>query len=544
MRTRSAIALLPIIAMACSDGADTLNRRDTPDEPGVVNGNSVDGELVISPQVVRLTNLAYTRSIRDLFPGVTIPDLPLPAAPDGVVYDNNAIAQAPTPSLVAAYQTNAVTVAQAVTSNLGKVLPCAANVDDACAQTYVSDLASRAYRHPLREDEKSRLLQSWSGLRAKYDPPTSIGIVVQGILQAPAFLYAIEQGKAIEGSSTLVRLTGNELATRMALLFWSSIPDSDLRSVADNDALLSVATIESQARRMLADPRAHDSVAHMHYQWLRFSKMEKLVKDSTLFPSWNDTVAQSMRESTAKFVDHVFWEENSLQAFFTDKHGFVNASVAPFYGLSGVTGTDLSIRDLDPSQRGGILTQPGLLAAFGNEREESPVFRGVFVLDRLLCAPPPPAPPDVKNTPPAPTNVETTTTRERFQAMHEIGACAGCHKVIDGVGFGFEHYDAVGKWRDIEGGKPVDATGEIHGTDVDGPFNGIPDLNSKLAKSDRAAMCVAKNWLQYGMGVDPAAASQEVVTPLFTKFKEKPTFSELLVALTKSSTFRYRTVAQ
>lgn len=539
------VLVLPLFVAACTgiigggeDDSTGSSGRGAADAP------SVNGQIVVTPQVVRVTSLAYTNSVRDLFPGVTIPALTLPTAPTSVVYDNNAVAQAPTATLIQAYQANGQTIANAVVANLGKVLPCSSSaVDDACATTYLVDLSSRAYRHPLRDDERARLTTAWQSLRAVNDVPTSIGAVIEGILQAPSFLYQIEEGAPVEGNLNVARLTGNELATRLATLFWASIPDAPLRAVGDDDRILDPDELDAQARRLLDDPRAHESVAHMQYQWLRFSLLEKIKKDTTLFPTWSDTTAATMREATVRFADHVFWEEGNFAALFTDNHAFVNDLIAPYYGLNGGGGAALTMMTVPSSQRSGLLTQVGLLSAFGHETMESPVLRGVFVLDRLLCSPPPPPPPDVKNTPPAATNVETTTTRERFQALHEQGSCAGCHKLIDGVGFGFEHFDAVGKWRDVEGGKPVDATGTLAGTgDVDGPFVGVGELSAKIARSQRSSFCITRNWMQYALGIDASAATEELVKPLQADLGATPAFRNLLLAIVKSSAFRYRTV--
>jgi hypothetical protein len=510
--------------------------------PGT-NPTSVDGEVILSPQVLRLTNLAYTNTVHDLFPAVTLPALQLPAASTAVVYDNNAVVQAPTAGLVQAYQLNAAAISAAVLGNLQAVLPCqVAALDDACATKYLTGLASRAYRHPLRAEESARLTTAFKSVRGSSDIPTSIGVMIEGILQSPSFTYQLEEGTPVDGKPALARLTGNELATRLATFLWASVPDAELRAVADDDRLLQPEILDAQARRLLNDPRAHSSVAHMQYQWLRFSLLEKIKKDPTMFPTFTEATATAMRDSTLRFVDHVFWEEESLSALFEDPHAFVDADLAPYYGVPAPSTSGLTMTTVGGGQRGGLLTQVGLLSAFGHEQMESPVLRGVFVLDRILCSPPPPPPPDVKNSPPAPGSGDTSTTRDRFTTIHEQGSCAGCHKLIDGVGFGFEHYDAVGKWRDTEGGKPVNSTAELIGTDIDGAFDGIPSLNGKLAKSTQVGKCITKNWLQYGLGIDPSAATDPFVTKVHDGLDTTPTFRELLLVVVKSATFRYRTV--
>ncbi len=551
---RSTLArLLPLavpLAVAACTGVigggtdDTIVSGADAGADGATSPRAVDGQLVVSPQVLRLTNLAYTNSVHALFPDFVLPALTLPSPSTAVVYDNDAVVQAPTATLIEAYQANANAIAALVSANLGVVLACAvASVDDTCALAYLADLSSRAYRHPLRPEESARLGAAWQTLRASNDIASSIGVVIEGILQAPAFLYQIEEGTPVAGKPELARLTGNELAARLATFLWASLPDAALRAVADDDRLLQPEVLDAQVKRLLDDPRAHASVAHMQYQWLRFGLLEQLKKDPTMFPTWSDATAKAMRDSTVRFVDHVFWEEGTFASLFTDTHAFVDDTLSPYYGLPAVGGSGLTQVTTDSAQRGGILTQVGLLAAFGHERMESPVLRGVFVLDRILCSAPPPPPPNVKNTPPAAAGGDTSTTRDRFQSLHELGDCAGCHKLIDGVGFGFEHYDAVGAWRDSEGGKPVDATGAILGTqEIDGPFDGIVALNKKLATSDRAARCITKNWLQYGLGIDQEIATDDLVAPVRAGLGGAPTFRELVLQVVKSAAFRYRTV--
>jgi hypothetical protein len=322
------------------------------------------------------------------------------------------------------------------------------------------------------------------------------------------------------------------------------MPDRALRAAADDGTLADGAVLEAQARRLLADPRARAAVAHMQEQWLRFDKMRGMRKNAGLFPEFDDAMAAAYYESAARFADHAFWEEGSLQALFTDGHVFVNEPLARVYGLPGVSGDALRMVDANPAQRVGVLTQAGLLAAFGHETRESPVLRGVFVLDRILCSPPPAPPPDVANTPPeTPAGAPPATTRELFAQLHESGSCAGCHRVIDGVGFGFEHYDALGRWRDLEAGKPVDATGEIMGTrEIDGPFDGALELARRVADSRTAQACVTGKWAQYALNLDPTMVTEDVVRPLKGEATQRFDLRELLVRLATSATFCYRKV--
>ncbi|MEY4576855.1 MAG: hypothetical protein RL701_1558, partial [Pseudomonadota bacterium] len=206
-------------------------------------------------------------------------------------------------------------------------------------------------------------------------------------------------------------------------------------------------------------------------------------------------------------------------------------------------GGGLKLTAADPAQRSGILTQAGLLAAFAHETTDSPILRGVFVMDRLLCAAPPPPPPGVTGS-----IIETTvstmpmTTRDRFALTHEQGTCATCHHSIDGFGFGFSHYDAIGQWRETEHGLTVNAKGWIANTrDADGAFEGAVDLGQRLAQSTQVRDCVASQWFRYALGLSAADVNTCTLAPVVTAFQDHAgSLQELMIATVTSDAFRNR----
>jgi hypothetical protein len=295
---------------------------------------------------------------------------------------------------------------------------------------------------------------------------------------------------------------------------------------------------------LLADPQAHAAVSNLFHQWLRFDKMDRMTKSATLFPTWNEQVAQSLRNSASEFVDHVFWDLNgSLDSLLTDNKTYVDANIAPMYGLSATAGGgDMQLIDTDAKQRSGILTQAGLLAAFAHETTDSPVLRGVFVMDRLLCSAPPPPPASVNLALPETTSGGPMTTRDRFAMTHEQGDCASCHHAIDGFGFGFSHYDAVGKWRDTDNGLPVNAKGWIDGTrDANGDFDGAVELGQRLAQSTQVSDCVASQWFRYSLGLGAADVETCALAPVAKTFADSGgDMQELMIATVTSTAFRNR----
>jgi hypothetical protein len=493
--------------------------------------------LAASP-FARLTNSQYAATLRDLFAPIAIPDqVPPPdISVDG--FDNVASAQVPSAALIAAYQTSAVAVATAATQDPAALVGCSPRtiVDErACASRFLGTFGAKAYRRPLTSAELADLVAFHSTMRAGgADFPTSITLTIETILQSPNFLYRIEIGTP---------LSPYEMASRLSYLLWNTMPDDALFAAAADGTLATTDGIETQARRMLADPRAHAAIMHFHSQWLELDKMSTLVKDPKTFPTFTASTVTSLQQSTSSYIDDIFFGDGTLTALLTDDHAFVNADLAAIYGVA-VTSKTLKKVAVDPTKRAGIVTNAGMLAGFAHTTQDSPVLRGVFVLDRLLCSAPPPRPTDVNTSPPAPNPNVPQTTRDEFATQHEQGACAGCHHVIDGIGFGFENYDAIGAWRTTDNGLPVDSSGWfVTGTagELQGTFDGAVDLAHELAASPTVHACVARQWLRYALGVDAASIDTTTLEPLVSAFESSNlNMRELVVALVKSDAFRRR----
>jgi hypothetical protein len=250
-----------------------------------------------------------------------------------------------------------------------------------------------------------------------------------------------------------------------------------------------------------------------------------------------------MRASAEKFVEGVFFGTGSFRTLFTDDHAWVNGILAPIYGVSGAAGKDLTLLPVDGTQRSGILTNAGLMAALAHSNSDAPVQRGVFLLERILCSAPPPPPP---NVPPAPAVVpgDAKTMRQRLEQTHEQGVCGGCHKRIDPLGFAFGHYDAIGAWRTTDNGQPVDATGTFHETgDLSGSFDGAVELSRKIAESSMAQSCFASQWTRYALGIDLVGVDPAKLRPLIDAFvAARLDMRELVLSFVKSEAFRTREV--
>ncbi len=496
----------------------------------------------------RLSRTEYVNSVRALFPKLALPSFAeLPPEADVNGFDNNVATQTPTPFLVAQYQAVAHAVGEAAAAKLADVLPCApssAADEPACAGQFATQLVRRAYRRPPTAGETKTFADFVATVRAENDFATTIGLLVEAVLQSPNFLYRPEFGAATT-TSAAIPLSAHELAARLSYFMWEAPPDDALSASADSGELIAnPSELAAQVERLLADPRARLAVQSFHQQWLSLDKFDRIDRDRTLYPLFDAGTRDSMQTSTLRFLEHTFWEGDAkLATLLTDSHAYVDAKLAPIYGVAAPPGTDFVYTALDPAQRSGLLTQAGFMAAFAHSRTSAPVLRGVFVMDRMLCAPPP-APPKTVNTTLAETfDPNAPKTTRMMLESHVQPACVGCHQRIDGLGFGFENYDAIGAFRGAENGLPIDANGAVVGTDeIDGAFEGAVALSHRLADSDTVRACVVKEWFRYGFGRTEAERDSCTVRGLTAGFKATGGDMRALVkSLALSFAFSHRT---
>jgi hypothetical protein len=498
--------------------------------------------------LARLTNVEYSNTLRDLLPGVDLTSvtmaLPTEIPTDG--YVGNAHAQAPSADYVERFEEIAHQVAELAVADPSKIMGCTPSspaVELNCGAKFIAAFGRRAYRRPLTSDEDSRHRALFEAAYSKYGLTVALRMTVEAYLQSPNFLYRIEAVAPDEPTDKPVALGNYELASRLSYLLTDTMPDENLLAAAEAGALSSPQGLEQQARRLLTTGAARSAVATFTSQWLRFDRMADLTKAPDLFPQFTSTMAASMRTSVSRYVDHLVWEgAHTLPALLTDDGAFVDAQLAPLYEVAVPGGMEQKLMETDPRRRSGILTQVGLLAGLAHERNDAPVLRGLFVLDRFLCSQPPAPPPDVRMSLPDLTPASQLTTRQQLERSHSEPTCAACHKLIDGVGFGFENYDALGRWRTEEFGLPVDPTGTLVGAaDIDGPYSGAIELGRKLASSTTVSRCVTSHWLSYALASRRADLDDCAVDQVTRSFVGKDLdFRELLITAVVSDAFRYR----
>lgn len=536
LRFGSALAIWLVACGAPADESHPLPVEDSHPQPkpaltctGIKSGPS---------PIRRLNRTEYNNTIRDLLGDTTRPADAFVREEEQGGFNNNADALGVTSILAEQYMRASEAIAERATEHLDTLIPCSvAGTDEAaCVRGFIETFGERAYRSPLDDTEVTRLYGVFVAGRAE-DFRTGVELLMQTILQSSRFLYRVEFGA---GAAPVVPLTSFEMASRLSYLFWNSMPDDALMAAARSDELRTKDQILAQATRLLADPRTHEAVANFHGQWLGLDGLDGITKSATVYPAWNESVRAAMRTETTMFLDDVMWNGPAdLVTLLSAPYTFVNAPLATFYGMTAVSGEAFQRVDLDPKQRLGLLTQGSLLSINAHSNQTSPVTRGKFVRQRFFCQDPPPPPPNVMAV--APDLDPHLTTRQRFAAHATQASCAGCHKLMDPIGLGFENYDGVGEFRSLENGSPVDASGSLVETDVDGPFNGVPALVDRLKESQEVRDCVVTQWFRFSYGrseTDDDACSLRSLQDQFDTSGSN--IKGLLLALSQTDAFLYR----
>jgi hypothetical protein len=384
----------------------------------------------------------------------------------------------------------------AVTNHLAKLTPCT-STDVACRQAFIRQFGKRAHRAPLSDAEVG-VYETLFAAEASFADGAEA--VIAAMLQSPYFLYRRELGVS-DGSG--YQLSSHELASSLSYLLTGSMPDAELFAAADSGALAQPDELARQTERLLQSPSGHRAVASFMNGWLELSKLQTVAKDDGVF-KLGDSLRQAMAEETRALIESAIFQQNgSFASLLTTRSSFVNQELANHYGLKDAStrGVDFTPVTFDPSERdGGLLAQGSILTAFATASQSSPVQRGKLVRTRLLCQP----------LPPPPANLDTTlkpaagavTTREHFAQHSANPICAGCHRMMDPIGLGFEHYDAFGRRREQENGRAIDASGSVASDTGDTAFVGLPGLVDYLTTQagDEVNACLVRYWSYSAFG--------------------------------------------
>ncbi len=422
---------------------------------------------------------------------------------------------------------------------------CDPGNDEACAKQLYEAFAQRAFRRPLTDDEREWLASSWAALPARASEVQRLEVMGELILQAPQFLYFYSEGTPVGAVNVL---DDHARAERLSYFLWDAPPDADLLAAAAAGEL-TPAGMRAHAERLLDDERAKPVLRAFLADWLELGgatilpSLEDTPKDAKLFPGFDGVLRQSMRRELEMFMDHVMFEaDGSMETLFTSTRAYVNAPLARLYGVQGgPTGSDdWAWVELNPTERAGMLTRAGFLAVHASQNVTSPIRRGVYLLKEVLCAPLPPPPANVDNTPLEVTG-ELKTVREATLQRTGSPSCGACHTRINELGFAFEHYDAIGRWQDAEAqtGARVSASADLSksGSSLQGTIDGALELSALLAKSPEVAACATKRWFEVALRRSPVALDACSVQRIQAKVAETGSIRELLLALVESDAF-------
>lgn len=462
----------------------------------------------------------------------------------GFLFDNFATALEVDQNLASAYQRAATQLAELITSDsalLSELVP-ADGTDAERARGFIESFGKRVHRRPLTKDQVDRYFTLYeAGLGAFDETPGFTGgirLLLEAFFQSPYFLYRVEESEKVKDGK--IPLDGWERAQRLSYFFWATMPDEELFAAAESGQLDSREGVEAQARRLVEDPRAGRVIERFYSQIFEIERYSRIKPSPTVFPDVSANLAVAAEEETRRFVRYVmFEEEGNLAALLTSTSTFVNADLAPIYGVSGNFGSDFQKVELDASQRRGILTQIGFLASHATMVNPDPIHRGVFVAKRLNCLSIA-APPDA--VPPLPeagdkTNRETVTEHTEAEGT----SCKNCHgTVINPFGFPFESYDAVGAFRTEDNGKPVDTKAA---PPVGGEYVQVADaleLADAMAAASSVHECFTKHLLEFAHGRRTVRADEVITQALGQESLQGTSFKEMMVRLAVADSFLNR----
>ncbi|MFN0251792.1 MAG: DUF1592 domain-containing protein [Kofleriaceae bacterium] len=375
-----------------------------------------------------------------------------------------------------------------------RLFTCETLSDVSCQREILAAFGKRAWRRPVLEDELTRLLATVALASEQGDTAEAgMRLALRQILISPHFVFRVEIDPAPRSLEPRL-LNAWELASRLSYFLWSSMPDAELFAVAESGALLDPTELERQVRRMLDDPKAIALTDNFAGQWLFTRVLGDSDPDYALFPEYDDELEAAFRGETRRYFRAFLEEDIPMDQFLTADFTYANDRLAAFYGLAPVNSPTEFVRvSLGNAPRRGFLGQGSFLRVTSNPKRTSPVKRGKWVLDNLLCTPPRPPPPGVEGFPEI-DETQPLSVRERFEAHVSNPVCASCHRAMDPIGFALDAYDAVGKHRTMDGAFPIDTTGELaNGTTFENPI----EMAEQLAANPAVYRCMVEKLYTY-----------------------------------------------
>jgi hypothetical protein len=420
--------------------------------------------------------------------------------------------------------------------------PASSRDEEPCARRIMTTLTRRAYRRPVTARDVDPLLAIFREGRDERDFEFGVERAVEALLSSPKFLMRVEREPAGVKPGGIYQLSDLELASRLSFFLWRSMPDDELLDAAGRGTLKTPAVLEQQVRRMLADRRALRFIDDFSEQWLQVRNMRNHDVDPGLFAAFDPTLRDAMLREIELFFESQVRDDRPIPELMSANYTFLNEQLAQHYGISDLYGSHFRRVTLSDERRFGLLGKAAILAETSYSNRTSVVLRGKWILENLLGAPPPPPPPNVpplkENTP----GQKPAALRERMEAHRSNPVCASCHSRMDPLGFALEHFDAIGRWRENDGGAEINSTIALDGRTIDSPKAFREAL---VGRGHQFVSTVAEKMATYALGRGVDYADAPMIRQLVRDLERNDyRWSALVVGVIKSAPFQMRRVPE
>lgn len=409
-----------------------------------------------------------------------------------------------------------------------------------CARTIVSALARRAYRRPVNDSDLESLLSFYQrGRNNKRGFDAGIESALQLILASPEFLFRFEPDPPDTPGAAVYRVDDMALASRLSFFLWSSVPDEQLLNLAGQGKLKDPAILEQQVKRMLADSKSEAMVDNFAEQWLFLRNLKNSAPNLDAFPDFDDNLREAMTQETKLFFSSIIHEDRGVMDLLTADYTFVNERLARHYGIPNVYGSQFRRIKITDEARRGLLGQASILTITSYPNRTSPVQRGKWILTNVLGTPPTPPPPNVPELKDNSENAAPKSLRERMEAHRADAVCAGCHKVMDPIGFSLENFDAIGRWRTADDGVTIDPSGTLFtGAKIDGA---AALRNMLTSRPETFVSVMTEKLLTYALGRGVEYYDMPTIRKIVRDAGSQDyRFSSLVMGIVKSTPFELK----
>jgi len=410
----------------------------------------------------------------------------------------------------------------------------------ACAEKILREVAHRAYRRPVTDDDVSQLMDLYQAGVEDGGFEAGIRLALQKVLVSPDFLFRAEMDPPNAAPGSVYRVSDLELASRLSFFLWSSIPDDELLAVAEKGQLHDATVLAAQVKRMMADKRSQSLTKNFVGQWLFLRNVSRIAPDNTSFPTFDENLREALAKETELLVESQLHEDQSVANLLSTDYTFLNERLAKHYGINGIFGSEFRRVKIEDPNRFGLLGQGSILAVTSYPNRTSPTIRGKWVLEQLLGTPPPPPPanvPSLKDD----EKAQKLTMRERMEQHRSNPACAACHKMMDSLGFALDNFDGIGSWRDSTGpgSGPIDASGLLpDGTAFVGPA-GLREV--LLKKRDMFVQVFTERLLTYALGRGVEEYDYPVIRKIVNEASaDDQRWSSIILGIVNSTPFQMR----